>query len=46
MNMQDTPRGNRSHIVFVGPGNVGKSSLINAIADQEVSLVSEILGTT
>ncbi|MCK9221762.1 MAG: [FeFe] hydrogenase H-cluster maturation GTPase HydF [Limnochordia bacterium] len=44
--MQDTPRGNRPHIVFVGPGNVGKSSLINAIADQEVSLVSEILGTT
>ncbi|MBR5925277.1 MAG: [Bacteroidales bacterium] len=36
----------RLHIAFFGPVNSGKSSLINALAGQEVSLVSPIPGTT
>ncbi len=45
-NLQETPKGNRVHIVFVGRRNVGKSSLINALAGQEVALVSSVPGTT
>ena len=44
--MQTTPNANRIHISFFGKTNVGKSSLINAIANQTVSLVSEQKGTT
>ncbi len=36
----------RLHIVFTGSSNCGKSSLINALAGQEVSLVSPVPGTT
>ena len=36
----------RLHIAFFGPVNSGKSSLINALAGQEVSLVSPVSGTT
>ena len=36
----------RLHIVFLGPVNSGKSTLVNAIAGQEVSLVSPVPGTT
>ena len=36
----------RLHIAFFGPVNSGKSSLINALAGQEVSLVSPVPGTT
>ena len=36
----------RLHIAFFGPANSGKSTLINALAGQEVSLVSPIPGTT
>lgn len=36
----------RLHIAFFGPVNSGKSTLVNAIAGQEVSLVSDIPGTT
>ena len=36
----------RKHIVFIGKRNVGKSSLINAFAGQEMSIVSETAGTT
>ena len=36
----------RLHIAFLGPVNSGKSTLVNAIAGQEVSLVSPIPGTT
>ena len=41
-----TPRSNRIHIAFFGRRNVGKSSLVNAITNQEVSIVSSIKGTT
>jgi [FeFe] hydrogenase H-cluster maturation GTPase HydF len=36
----------RTHIVIVGKRNVGKSSLINAIANQDIALVSDVPGTT
>lgn len=44
--MQTTPNANRIHIAFFGKTNSGKSSLINAIAGHEVSIVSPISGTT
>lgn len=46
MNMNQTPQGERLHIAFFGKTNVGKSSLINKIVNQEISIVSEIRGTT
>ncbi|MCD7958121.1 MAG: [FeFe] hydrogenase H-cluster maturation GTPase HydF [Ruminococcus sp.] len=42
----DTPRGNRLHIGFFGQRNAGKSSLVNAITGQKISIVSEMQGTT
>ncbi|MBQ9405170.1 MAG: [Desulfovibrio sp.] len=44
--MSQTPKGLRLHIAFFGRRNVGKSSLINALAGQEVSIVSPTPGTT
>lgn len=44
--MQDTPKGNRLHIAILGRRNAGKSSLINALANQGIALVSDIPGTT
>lgn len=44
--MIDTPRGNRVHIAIYGRTNAGKSSLINRITNQSISLVSEMRGTT
>lgn len=44
--MQTTPRGNRLHIALFGRRNVGKSSVINAITNQEIALVSSVPGTT
>jgi len=41
-----TPRGNRTHIAIYGRRNAGKSTLLNAITGQSVSLVSDIPGTT
>lgn len=40
------PRGLRLHIAFFGRRNVGKSSLLNAITRQQVSIVSAQAGTT
>ena len=37
---------NRPHIAVVGKRNVGKSSLVNALLGQDLSIVSEIAGTT
>lgn len=44
--MIETPRGNRVHIAIYGRTNAGKSSLINKITNQDISLVSETRGTT
>ena len=44
--MITAPKGLRLHIGFFGRRNVGKSSLLNAITRQQVSIVSEVAGTT
>lgn len=44
--MQNTPRSNRLHIAIFGKRNSGKSSLINAITNQDIALVSNVAGTT
>ena len=44
--LNETPKGERIHISIFGRRNVGKSSLINAMTGQEVSIVSEVMGTT
>ena len=41
-----TPQGSRVHIAIYGRRNVGKSSLINALAGQQVSIVADVAGTT
>ncbi len=46
MSLSSTPRSSRVHIAFFGRRNAGKSSLINAIAGQDVALVSPFPGTT
>lgn len=44
--MQGTPKGMRVHIGIFGKRNVGKSSLLNALTKQEISIVSPTAGTT
>ncbi len=44
--MKRTPKGLRLHIAIFGRRNVGKSSILNAITRQKVSIVSEVAGTT
>jgi [FeFe] hydrogenase H-cluster maturation GTPase HydF len=44
--MKDTPKGMRLHIGLFGRRNVGKSSLLNAMTRQQVSIVSDVPGTT
>lgn len=44
--MNETPTAERTHIGFFGLRNAGKSSLVNRITNQEMSLVSEVKGTT
>ncbi len=44
--MRTTPRGMRLHIGIFGRRNAGKSSLLNAMTRQDVSIVSEFAGTT
>ena len=46
MGLNDTPSGERLHIGFFGRRNAGKSSLVNAIAGQDVAVVSAEKGTT
>lgn len=46
MTAQRTPSSQRLHIAFFGRRNAGKSSLINALSQQAVSLVSPVAGTT
>ncbi len=44
--LHETPRGSRLHIALFGRRNAGKSSLINALTNQEVAIVSNVPGTT
>lgn len=44
--MYNTPKANRLHISIFGKRNAGKSSLINALTNQPLSVVSDIPGTT
>ena len=44
--MNTTPNANRKHIAIFGNTNSGKSSLLNAIIGQEISIVSSVKGTT
>lgn len=44
--MQKTPKGMRTHIGIFGRRNVGKSSTLNALVNQSVSIVSDTAGTT
>jgi len=46
MSLNETPSSNRIQISFFGRRNAGKSTLMNAIANQEIAVVSEIKGTT
>lgn len=41
-----TPNANRLHISFFGRRNAGKSSVVNAVTGQDLSIVSEVKGTT
>lgn len=44
--MNDTPSANRLHIGVFGRTNSGKSSFINALTHQQVSIVADVAGTT
>lgn len=46
MSLNDAPSGERIHIGFFGRRNAGKSSVVNAVTGQELSVVSDIKGTT
>ena len=46
MSLNETPSGERIHIGFFGKRNAGKSSLVNAICGQALSIVSPTMGTT
>lgn len=46
MSLNDTPRSVRLHIGFFGCRNAGKSSLVNALTSQQMSVVSKVPGTT
>ncbi|MGN0455570.1 MAG: [FeFe] hydrogenase H-cluster maturation GTPase HydF [Acutalibacteraceae bacterium] len=46
MSLNETPRGTRLHIGLFGKRNSGKSSLVNALTNQQISVVSDIAGTT
>ncbi len=46
MSLNNTPKGERLHIGIFGRRNAGKSSIINAITNQDIAIVSDVLGTT
>lgn len=46
MNLNDRPSSERIHIGFFGQRNAGKSSVVNAMTGQRLSLVSDVKGTT
>ena len=46
MDLNQTTSGERIHISFFGMRNAGKSSLVNAVTGQQLSVVSDVKGTT
>ena len=46
MSLNTTPNSERRHIGFFGSTNAGKSSLVNAVTNQPLSIVSSVAGTT
>lgn len=46
MDLNSVPYGNRVHISLFGKRNVGKSSIINVLTNQNISIVSNLKGTT
>lgn len=46
MSLNDIPSSERVHIGFFGRRNAGKSSVVNAVTGQELSVVSDVKGTT
>ena len=46
MGMNQTPSSERVHIGLFGKRNAGKSSVINAVTNQDIAIVSEVRGTT
>lgn len=46
MSLNSTPSAERVHIGFFGRRNAGKSSIVNAVTGQELSVVSDVKGTT
>ena len=46
MSLNETTSGERLHIAFYGRRNAGKSSLVNALTGQQLSVVSDVAGTT
>ena len=46
MSLNNTPSAERVHIGFFGRRNAGKSSVVNAFTNQELSVVSDVKGTT
>ena len=46
MSLNSTPSSERVHIGFFGRRNAGKSSVVNRVTGQELSVVSDVKGTT
>lgn len=46
MSLNSVTSGERVHIAFFGMRNAGKSSLVNAVTNQDLSVVSDVMGTT
>lgn len=46
MSLNSTPKSVRTHIGIFGKRNSGKSSLINALSNQDIAIVSDVKGTT
>ncbi|MBQ9833537.1 MAG: 50S ribosome-binding GTPase, partial [Clostridia bacterium] len=46
MSLNSTVSAERAHIAFFGMRNAGKSSLVNAVTNQELCVVSDTPGTT
>ena len=46
MSLNSTPSGERVHIGFFGRRNAGKSSVVNRVTGQDLSVISDVKGTT